>query len=76
MRRDARQSNDRAAKAAAGAKAEYCVIKNTWSSAPRLVRSSPMQKIIKGPTGLVIGYDDPGFAGENFARFYSGRKAI
>ncbi|MGB2724098.1 MAG: 50S ribosomal protein L10, partial [Nitrospira sp.] len=43
-----------------GAKAEYCVIKNTLA-----VRASTgtiladAKDHFKGPTGLVIGYDDP-----------------
>ena len=43
-----------------GAKAEYCVIKNTLavrvSAGTSLADAKPH---FKGPTGLVIGYDDP-----------------
>ena len=43
-----------------GAKAEYCVVKNTLAiRASAGTTLADAKEHFKGPTGLVIGYDDP-----------------
>ncbi len=58
-----------------GAKAEYCVVKNTLAA-----RASEGTSLIdakghfKGPTGLVIGYDDPVLPAKILRDFIQGEK--
>jgi large subunit ribosomal protein L7/L12 len=58
-----------------GAKAEYCVIKNTLavraSAGTILADAKPH---FKGPTGLVIGYDDPVLPAKILRDFIQGEK--
>jgi large subunit ribosomal protein L7/L12 len=58
-----------------GAKAEYCVIKNTLavraSAGTILAEAKPH---FKGPTGLVIGYDDPVLPAKILRDFIQGEK--
>lgn len=59
-----------------GAKAEYMVVKNTLAvRASEGTILSGVTAYLKGPTGLVIGYDDPVLPGQDSSGFYSGREA-